>query len=70
MITDLDIDNYFEYHAPTEEQIQRMKVIRNAAKALAMAIINNSPRSADQSSAIRHLRNAVMEANASIVLNE
>jgi len=69
MITDLDIDTYFEYHEPTEEQVQQMKVIRGTAKALAMAIINNTPKSADQSAAIRKLREAVMTANAAIVLN-
>ena len=40
--------------------------IREAAKNLAKVIVNNTPPSADQSAAIRLLRESVMTANSAI----
>lgn len=45
-----------------------MQEIRQAAKYLAEHIIRACPRSADRSAALRKVREAVMTANASIVL--
>ena len=61
-----EIENWFTYHAPDETQQVAYRAIREAAKELARVIVNNSPPSADQSAAIRHLREAVMTANAAI----
>lgn len=66
MITEHDIDNWFTYHAPNSEQIPKYQAIREAGHALASAIVNNAPQSADQSAAIRKVREAVMTANAAI----
>ncbi len=60
------IENWFTYHAPTPEQVIQYQKIRDAAKALAVVIIENTPQSADQTVAIRKLREVVMTANASI----
>lgn len=64
----MDIENIFSYHPPKEGQPEKYEAIRNAAKILAHIIIANTPACADQTAAIRHLREAVMTANASIAL--
>lgn len=64
MITQEHIDNWFMYHQPTPEQVPRYEAIREAGKHLAEVILENSPASADQSDAIRKVREAVMTANA------
>lgn len=63
-----DVEHVFKYHAPTPEQVVQYGAIREAAKHLAATILANSPPSADQSAALRHLREAVMTANAAIAL--
>jgi hypothetical protein len=66
MISIEEIENWFTYHSPTEADQVAYVAIREAAKNLAKVIVNNTPPSADQTAAIRHLRTAVMTANASI----
>ena len=66
MITPENLDNWFTYHTPTPEQLPKYQAIREAGKALAAAIVQNSPASADQSAAVRKVRDAVMTANAAI----
>jgi hypothetical protein len=65
-ITKDNINNWFTYHTPTPEQLPKYQAIRDKAKELAEVIVDNTPSSADQSAAIRLLREAVMTANASI----
>lgn len=65
----MDIENIFTYHSPTSEQIPKYEAIRAKAKEFAQVIVDNTPGSADQTAAIRLLREAVMTANASIALN-
>lgn len=60
------IDDWFQYHAPTKEIAARYDRIRSAAKALAYVISNECPDCADRTAALRRLREAVMTANASI----
>jgi hypothetical protein len=62
------IEEAFTYHAPSEDQIESMKQIRNIAMDLAHTIVRECPESADRSAALRKLREVVMTANASIVL--
>ena len=66
MVTQEHLDNWFVYHTPSPEQIPKYGAIREAGKKLAEAILENTPSSADQSAAIRHVREAVMTANAAI----
>ena len=61
-----ELHNWFQYHSPTPEQQNKYVEIRDAAKLLAFVIIDNTPSSADQTAAIRKLRECVMSANASI----
>lgn len=63
-----DLDHIFSYHAPEETDVPRYEAIREAAKRFAKVIVANTPPCADQSDAIRKLREVVMTANASIAL--
>jgi hypothetical protein len=65
-----EIKNYFTYHAPQGDQTERYKLIRNAGYNLAMSISDNTIPCADQTAAIRKVREAVMTANAAIACNE
>ncbi|KKL67576.1 hypothetical protein LCGC14_2133650, partial [marine sediment metagenome] len=56
----------FTYHVPTEEQKNSYLKIRENAMEFARVIHENCPESPDRTAAIRHLREAVMTANASI----
>ncbi len=62
------IEFLFTYHAPTPEMIEKLKTVREAAKALAVAIDESCPPSADRTAAMRDLQTAVNTANRSIVL--
>ncbi|MCP9494285.1 MAG: hypothetical protein MSG64_07505 [Pyrinomonadaceae bacterium MAG19_C2-C3] len=66
-------DNFldsFDYHTPTSEQVEQMKLVRGVAKNLARAINSNVPDGADKSAAMRKLRECVMTCNAAIVLEK
>lgn len=62
------IEEMFSYHPPTGDQPARYEAIRAKAKELALVIVRSTPKSADQTAAIRKLRECVMTANASIAL--
>ena len=62
----VEIDNWFSYHSPVDDQPRKYERIREAGKVLAYAIIRECPKSADSRAAIRKVREAVMTANASI----
>ena len=63
------LPDIFRYHAPKGNQPAQYEAIRNKALELAQVIVDNTPQSADQTAAIRLLREAVMTANASIALD-
>lgn len=58
--------NWFTYHAPTPEQLPKYEAIRNAALEFAEVVSLYTPVCADQTAALRKIREAVMTANASI----
>lgn len=66
---EFDLDNIFQYHAATPEQVNQYQLIRDAAKYFASVVIENSPKCVDQTVAIRHIREAVMITNAAIALD-
>jgi hypothetical protein len=68
-LDNVTLDEIFKYHAPNNEQLIHYERIRDAARSFAYVIIANTPKCADQSAAIRHVREAVMTANASVALN-
>jgi len=62
------IENWFTHHAPKGDQPQRYQAIRDKAKELALVIAANTRPSADQTAALRKLRECVMTSNSSIAL--
>lgn len=64
-----DIDHWFTYHRPTEEQIPKYEELRERARSFAQLINELVPECADKTAAIRKLRECVMTANAAIACN-
>jgi hypothetical protein len=65
----MDLSHIFSYHAPQGNQLERYNKLRTAALVFAQAIVDNAPAGADQTAAVRHVREAVMTANAAIALD-
>lgn len=63
-----DLREIFTYHAPDPDQVGKYTRIRAAALEFAAVLLANTPTCADQSAALRKLREVVMTANASIAL--
>jgi len=62
-----ELDNLFMHHPPASEaDIERYQRIRAAGKAFATVILSDTPKCADQSAAVRKVREAVMTSNAAI----
>lgn len=61
-----EIDNAFEYHKWTDEQVASGKLIREALANAVKAIVAGAPPSPDRSAAIRKCRDARMDANSAI----
>lgn len=66
MIDGETLDNWFTYHTPAGDEAERYVRIRQAARAFAQVLVDNTTASADQTAALRKLRECVMTANASI----
>jgi hypothetical protein len=64
----IDIEKIFTYH-DDPAKIPRYQAIRHAAADFAHVILENTPQCADQTAAIRKIREAVMTANAAIALD-
>lgn len=62
------LHDVFTYHAPAGDMPVRYGAIRDAGYALAEMILLNTPPCADQTAAVRKVREAVMTANAAIAL--
>ena len=60
------IDDAFEYHKWTPEQIEAGQRIRKALAEAVKAIVAGAPPSPDRSAAIRKCRDARMDANSAI----
>lgn len=61
-----EIDNAFEYHKWTPEQVEAGSKIRKALADAVKAIVAGAPPSPDRSAAIRKCRDARMDANSAI----
>lgn len=62
------LNDVFTYHPPTDADRAAYMLIREAAKTLVKTIKQNTPKCADQTAAIRKVREAVMTANAARAL--
>jgi len=65
-----DLENQFTYHAPQGDQTERYGEINEAAFNFARVVLECTPKCADQSAAIRQIREARMTANSAIACNE
>lgn len=64
-----NLDEVFTYHSPTPEQQAKYSVLRYAAGDFAKVILDNVPACADRAAALRHVREAMMTANAAVALD-
>lgn len=67
-VTNANVHDVLAYHAPGDAGLEKIANIRVGAEVFAQAILDNAPACADTSAAIRHVREAMMTANAAIVL--
>lgn len=65
-----ELKSLFTYHPPRPGQAERYSKIREAALAFAQVVVDNVPKCADRSAAIRKIREANMTANAAIALED
>jgi hypothetical protein len=70
MADQAELDNWYAYHAPTEEQITAYQAIRAKARELAELFNECAPPCADTTAAHRELRRAVMAMNLAIACNQ
>lgn len=61
-----DIDDAFEYHKWTSEQVEAGSRIRKALAEAVKVIVADVPPSPDRTTAIRKIREARMDANSAI----
>jgi hypothetical protein len=66
----LEVKEQFTYHAPAEDQLPRYNALREEGFHLALVIMRLTPPGADQSAALRKLRECMMTANAAIALEK
>ncbi len=66
----IDLAREFSYHPPKEGQPERYEEIRAAGRDFAEIVTGECPTSAERTTAIRKIQEAVMWANASIAVNE
>ena len=65
-----ELKNLFTHHPPKDkDQIKRYEMIRETGLLFSCTILDCTPPSADQTAAIRKVREAVMTANAAIALD-
>ena len=69
-IRDDQIDNWFMYHPPSQDQVSVYNIIREQGRKLAFVIRDNCPPGPDTTVAIRKLRETIMAANVAIACEE
>lgn len=69
MATPEDLINWFSHHPPTIPDVAAYEAIREEALEFAKVIISNTESSADQTVALRKVREAMMAANQARACN-
>ena len=69
-VTPEDVTNWFTYHPPTPEQAGRYEALRDGFRELARCVLELTPACADQTAALRKLRETAMAVNQTIACNE
>lgn len=67
---EIQINEFFTYHAPFGDQPDRYIILRDKARELAFTIQRLVPPCADRTAGIRKLRECIMTVNAAIACNE
>ena len=70
MLGRAEIDKRFDYHAPAGDKVKRHADVRMGVKTLAEFLDDALPDSREKSTAMTHLEDALMWANAAIARNE
>ena len=65
-----EIETRFTFHVSSTEQVSRYYKLHTAGKNLAYLIVELTPESREQSLALTHLEEAIMQANAAIARRE
>lgn len=60
------IDEWFKYHVPSAADRASYQALRDTARDLAQLIVAVTPVCADQTAALRKLRECLMTANSAI----
>lgn len=68
MEPDLTIEEVFASHEPDAHQKMRLSDLRDAARKFAKEIVESCPNGPDKSAALRKVREALMTANAGVML--
>lgn len=66
----IDLARDFAYHPPKEGQPERYQEIRDAGRDFAEIVVAECPTSAERTTAIGKIQEAIMWANAAIARNE
>ncbi len=67
-ITLNNVEDVVNYHKPSEDELAQIGALRSGAAHFIRTIVLNAPPCADTTAAIRKVREALMTANAAIVL--
>ena len=67
---DVMLQKNFIYHAPKNDQQERYEKLRSGFKELARLIIDSTPSSREQSTALTNLETSMFWSNAAIARNE
>lgn len=66
IISETQLQHWFTYHPPDPAQLPHYIALREAAHQFALTVVRHTPPCADQTAAIRKIREAVMTANAAV----
>lgn len=67
---DTSIEDRFQYHAPSDEQLVRLQAMREAALAYTRVIMENLPNCRERSVALTKIEESSMWANKGAVFTE
>lgn len=69
MPTQAELDNWYTYHAPNDDQVEVYEALRAKAKEFAELFNAHAPGCADATAAHRQLRDTLMAMNLAIACN-
>ena len=66
-IGEAELERWFGVHQVDGEQLVKITAIKHAAREFAKVVVANTPGSADQTTALRKIREAVFCADSAVV---